>query len=167
MSNVPSELRDDIPTFDDQPSSRGHGPIDWTGLTSVRTAKSALEIGTIVGLALARVHVIAVRVGVALHGLVCPRDVEEDVAIGNEAIRMKEVDESAVEIALGEVGEPQIEVQIGLVRRAVGERGAGGQERGDERGQQQGDGDSADDEAHRLRLWRISRLGRCGHGRIL
>ena len=53
MSNVPSELRDDIPTFDDQPSSRGHGPIDWTGLTSVRTAKSALEIGTIVGLALA------------------------------------------------------------------------------------------------------------------
>ena len=53
MSNVPSELRDDIPTFDDQPSSRDHGPIDWTGLTSVRTAKSALEIGTIVGLALA------------------------------------------------------------------------------------------------------------------
>ena len=53
MSNVPSELRDDIPTFDDQPSSRGHGPIDWTGLTSMRTAKSALEIGTIVGLALA------------------------------------------------------------------------------------------------------------------
>ncbi len=53
MSNVPSELRDDIPTFDDQQSSKDHGPIDWTGLTSMRTAKSALEIGTIVGLALA------------------------------------------------------------------------------------------------------------------
>jgi NitT/TauT family transport system permease protein len=54
MSNVPSELRDDIPTFDEQPSpSSRHGPIDWTGLTSMRTAKSALEVGTIVGLALA------------------------------------------------------------------------------------------------------------------
>ena len=53
MSNIPSELRDDIPTFDDQQSSKGHGPIDWTGLTSMRTAKSALEIWTIVGLALA------------------------------------------------------------------------------------------------------------------
>lgn len=53
MSNVPSELRDDIPTFDDEPSSRDHGPIDWTGLTSVRTAKSAVEIGAIIALALA------------------------------------------------------------------------------------------------------------------
>ena len=53
MSNVPSELRDDIPTFDNRPASKEHGPIDWTGLTSVRTAKSALEIGTIVGLAAA------------------------------------------------------------------------------------------------------------------
>ena len=53
MSNVPSELRDDIPTFDEQPSSSRHGPIDWTGLTSMRTAKSALEIGTIIGLAVA------------------------------------------------------------------------------------------------------------------
>ena len=53
MSNVPSELRDDIPTFDDRPASSDHGPIDWSALTSVRTAKSALEIGTIVGLAAA------------------------------------------------------------------------------------------------------------------
>jgi NitT/TauT family transport system permease protein len=53
MSNVPSELRDDIPTFDSRPASGDHGPIDWTGLTSVRTAKSALEVGTIVGLAAA------------------------------------------------------------------------------------------------------------------
>jgi len=48
MSNVPSELRDDIPTFDTQEGRGDHGPIDWTGLTSVRTAKSALEVGTIV-----------------------------------------------------------------------------------------------------------------------
>ena len=53
MSNVPRELHDDIPTFEKRPSSSDHGPIDWTGLTSVRTAKSALEVATIVGLALA------------------------------------------------------------------------------------------------------------------
>jgi len=53
MSNVPSELRDDIPTFDDRPASQDHGPIDWTGLTSVRMARSALEIAAIVGLAAA------------------------------------------------------------------------------------------------------------------
>ncbi len=50
MSNVPSELRDDIPTFDNRPVAADHGPIDWTALTSVRTAKSALEIGSIVAL---------------------------------------------------------------------------------------------------------------------
>jgi NitT/TauT family transport system permease protein len=50
VSNVPSELRDDIPSFDNRPAAGDHGPIDWTGLTSVRTAKSALEIGTIVAL---------------------------------------------------------------------------------------------------------------------
>ena len=53
MSNVPRELQDDIPSFDEQHQAGGHGPIDWTGLTSMRTAKSALEIGTIVVLALA------------------------------------------------------------------------------------------------------------------
>ena len=47
MSNVPNELRDDIPAFDKRPLASDHGPIDWTGLTSVRTAKSALEIGSI------------------------------------------------------------------------------------------------------------------------
>lgn len=53
MSNVPRELQDEIPSFDEQRQAGGHGPIDWTGLTSMRTAKSALEIGTIVVLALA------------------------------------------------------------------------------------------------------------------
>jgi NitT/TauT family transport system permease protein len=52
MSNVPSELRDEIPTFD-EPHAREHGPIDWSALTSMRTAKSALEIGTIVAIAVA------------------------------------------------------------------------------------------------------------------
>src|SRR3954453_14544470 len=50
MSNVPSELRDEIPSFDQSKAGGDHGPIDWTALTSVRTAKSALEIGTIVGI---------------------------------------------------------------------------------------------------------------------
>jgi NitT/TauT family transport system permease protein len=49
VSNVPSELRDDIPTFD-KPTTTDHGPIDWSGLTSMRTAKSALEIGGIIAL---------------------------------------------------------------------------------------------------------------------
>jgi NitT/TauT family transport system permease protein len=52
MTNVPSELRDEIPSFDEQPA-REHGPIDWSALTSVRTAKSALEIFTICALAVA------------------------------------------------------------------------------------------------------------------
>ena len=51
MSNVPRELRDEIPSFDAK-AAGGHGPIDWTGLTSIRTAKSALEIGSIVGMAM-------------------------------------------------------------------------------------------------------------------
>jgi len=50
-SEVPTELRDEIPSFDQAPAHRDHGPIDWTGLTSIRGAKSALEIGTIIGLA--------------------------------------------------------------------------------------------------------------------
>jgi NitT/TauT family transport system permease protein len=52
-SQVPTELRDEIPSFDEGPAHREHGPIDWTGLTSIRGARSALEIGTIVGVAVA------------------------------------------------------------------------------------------------------------------
>jgi NitT/TauT family transport system permease protein len=51
VSNVPDDLRDEIPTFEQPKAGGGHGPIDWTGLTSMRTAKSALEIGSIVVLA--------------------------------------------------------------------------------------------------------------------
>ena len=50
VSEVPKELRDEVPTFDDASRKSEHGPIDWTGLTSIRTAKSALEIGSIVAL---------------------------------------------------------------------------------------------------------------------
>ena len=49
MSDVPSELRDEIPSFDKH-ATTDHGPIDWSGLTSMRTAKSALEIGAIIAL---------------------------------------------------------------------------------------------------------------------
>jgi NitT/TauT family transport system permease protein len=49
VSEVPKELRDEVPTFES--STRGeHGPIDWTGITSIRPAKTALEIGAIVAL---------------------------------------------------------------------------------------------------------------------
>jgi NitT/TauT family transport system permease protein len=51
MSQVPTELRDEIPSFEEGPGSRDHGPIDWTGLTSIRGAKSALEIGTVIAIA--------------------------------------------------------------------------------------------------------------------
>ena len=51
MSEVPRELRDEIPTFDEGPPHHDHGPLDWSGLTSIRGAKSALEIGTIVAIA--------------------------------------------------------------------------------------------------------------------
>ena len=50
MSEVPRELRDQIPSFDDEPMHHDRGPIDWTALTSMRTAKSAAEIGAIIGL---------------------------------------------------------------------------------------------------------------------
>jgi NitT/TauT family transport system permease protein len=50
VSEVPRELRDEVPTFDDASKKAERGPIDWTGLTSIRTAKTALEIGSIVAL---------------------------------------------------------------------------------------------------------------------
>jgi NitT/TauT family transport system permease protein len=53
VSRVPTELRDDLPSFGEPPAARDRGPIDWTGLTSVRTAKSALEIGAIIAVAAA------------------------------------------------------------------------------------------------------------------
>ena len=51
MSEVPRELRDEIPSFDEGSPQQDHGPINWTGLTSVRGAKSVLEIGTIIAIA--------------------------------------------------------------------------------------------------------------------
>lgn len=51
MSPAPSELRDEIPSFEEERGGRDHGPIDWTGLTSVQTAKSALEVATILAIA--------------------------------------------------------------------------------------------------------------------
>ena len=50
MSEVPRELRDEVPTFDEEPRREEHGPIDWTGITSFRPAKTMLEIVAIVGL---------------------------------------------------------------------------------------------------------------------
>jgi NitT/TauT family transport system permease protein len=50
VSRVPTELRDEIPTFDEQAADGKHGPIDWTALTSISTARSALEIGSILAL---------------------------------------------------------------------------------------------------------------------
>jgi NitT/TauT family transport system permease protein len=52
VSDAPTELRDEIPTFEEQPQHE-HGALDWSALTSIRTARSALEIGTIVAVAAA------------------------------------------------------------------------------------------------------------------
>ncbi|HEY1368946.1 MAG TPA: ABC transporter permease subunit [Gaiellaceae bacterium] len=44
-----TELHDDIPSFEKREHA-DHGPIDWSGLTSVPGARSALEIAVLVGL---------------------------------------------------------------------------------------------------------------------
>ena len=51
MSQVPRELQDEIPSFDEAPAHHDHGAVDFTGLTSIRGAKSAAEIGTIIAVA--------------------------------------------------------------------------------------------------------------------
>ena len=50
MSQVPQELRDDIPSFEKQESREEHGPIDWSALTSIQGARSMVEIATLIGL---------------------------------------------------------------------------------------------------------------------
>jgi NitT/TauT family transport system permease protein len=52
MSQVPQELRDEIPSFEKH-EGHEHGPIDWSALTSIQGARSMAEITTLVGLAVA------------------------------------------------------------------------------------------------------------------
>jgi NitT/TauT family transport system permease protein len=49
MSQVPQELRDEIPSFE-KPAHEEHGPINWSALTSIQGARSFAEIATLVGL---------------------------------------------------------------------------------------------------------------------
>src|ERR1700704_5971251 len=51
MSQVPQELRDEIPSFEKHEGREEHGPIDWSALTSIQGARSMAEITTLVGLA--------------------------------------------------------------------------------------------------------------------
>jgi NitT/TauT family transport system permease protein len=53
MSQVPQELRDEIPSFEKQGAREEHGPIDWSALTSIQGARSMAEIAGLVGLAVA------------------------------------------------------------------------------------------------------------------
>ncbi len=53
MAEIPTELRDEIPSFDEPGVPHEHGPLDWSAMTSIQTAKSALEIGAIVSAAAA------------------------------------------------------------------------------------------------------------------
>ena len=50
MSQVPQELRDEIPGFEKPPAREQQGPIDWSALTSIQGARSFAEVGTLVGL---------------------------------------------------------------------------------------------------------------------
>jgi NitT/TauT family transport system permease protein len=50
MSQVPTELRDKIPTFDHRPVSRERAPIDWSALTRVQGARSAFELTFLIGI---------------------------------------------------------------------------------------------------------------------
>src|SRR5262249_38668197 len=52
-TEAPTEPTDEPPSFEGQGTYADHGRIDWSGLTSIRTAKSAMEIGAIVALAAA------------------------------------------------------------------------------------------------------------------
>lgn len=49
MSQVPQELRDEIPSFEKQ-AHEEQGPINWSALTSVPTARSFAEIAALVGI---------------------------------------------------------------------------------------------------------------------
>ena len=51
MAEVPTELRDEIPSFEESAAQHKHGPLGWSALTTIRTAKSALEIGAIFAVA--------------------------------------------------------------------------------------------------------------------
>ncbi len=50
MSQVPQELRDEIPSFEKKGDHEEHGPIDWSALTSIQGARSFAEVSTLVGL---------------------------------------------------------------------------------------------------------------------
>ena len=50
MSQVPQELRDEIPSFEKQATHEQQGPINWSALTSIQGARSFAEVGTLVGL---------------------------------------------------------------------------------------------------------------------
>jgi NitT/TauT family transport system permease protein len=50
MSQVPQELRDEIPSFEKPDARDERGPIDWSALTSFQGARSALEIAVLVAL---------------------------------------------------------------------------------------------------------------------
>jgi NitT/TauT family transport system permease protein len=50
MSQVPTELRDEIPTFEERPVAAEHGPIDWSALTHVQGARSALEVSVLIAI---------------------------------------------------------------------------------------------------------------------
>ena len=49
MSDVPQELRDEIPSFEKQ-AHEEQGPINWSALTSIQGARSLAEITALVGL---------------------------------------------------------------------------------------------------------------------
>ena len=57
MSQVPQELRDEIPSFEQQPHEE-QGPINWTALTSIQGARSLAEIAGLLGLFVAIFFVI-------------------------------------------------------------------------------------------------------------
>jgi NitT/TauT family transport system permease protein len=49
MSQVPQELRDEIPSFEKQ-AHEEQGPINWSALTSIQGARSFAEVATLIGL---------------------------------------------------------------------------------------------------------------------
>lgn len=75
--------------------------------------------GLLVCLAVESVDIVAICVGELLELLVRARDVEDDIAVGHEAIRGEEVFERDAELALGIGVDARFEVEIGFVGIAV------------------------------------------------
>jgi NitT/TauT family transport system permease protein len=76
MTQVPQELRDEIPSFEKQDREE-HGPIDWSALTSIQGARSFAEVSTLIGLFAAIFFLLqGILVWTHTPAYVCPKPID-------------------------------------------------------------------------------------------